>query len=220
MASVIPTLVHSRVTVRPLRLRDARALEHLLLVNRAWLQKWEATSPYSPLSFDARGGIRALLSQARAGRGLPFVIEYDGKLAGQLNVSSISYGSLSSASIGYWVSEGVAGHGIMPTAVALTSDHCFFELGLHRLEICIRPENNASLRVVQKLGFRYEGLRRRYIHINGAWCDHYSFALVSEELAEGVLDRWLAGRAPEDAARVTAEDRAAAAQPLRVARGK
>ena len=49
-----------------------------------------------------------------------------------------------------------------PTSVALATDLCFRELGLHRMEICIRPENHSSLRVVQKLGFRYEGLRRRY----------------------------------------------------------
>ena len=64
------------------------------------------------------------------------------------------------------------------------------------MEICIRPENGPSLRVVEKLGFRYEGLRRRYIHINGDWRDHFCFALVAEEVQEGVLRRWLEGRVP------------------------
>ena len=62
------------------------------------------------------------------------------------------------------------------------------------MEICIRPENHASLRVVEKLGFRYEGLRRRFIHIDGDWRDHYAFALVREEVPEGVLAA-LGGRA-------------------------
>ena len=75
------------------------------------------------------------------------------------------------------------------------------------MEICIRPENAKSLRVVQKLGFRYEGLRRRYIHIDGEWRDHYAFALVREEVREGVLNRWLAGRAPQDAASIPPSDR-------------
>jgi [ribosomal protein S5]-alanine N-acetyltransferase len=87
----------------------------------------------------------------------------------------------------------------------------------HRMEICIRPENQPSLRVVEKLGFRYEGLRRRFIHINGDWRDHFAFALVAEEVPRGVLRRWREGRVPEDAARITAEDRAAAAYPLRLA---
>ncbi len=72
------------------------------------------------------------------------------------------------------------------------------------MEICIRPENAASLRIVQKLGFRYEGLRRRYIHIDGDWRDHYAFALTREDVPQGVLARWLSGQVPPDAATVPA----------------
>jgi ribosomal-protein-alanine N-acetyltransferase len=64
---------------------------------------------------------------------------------------------------------------------------------LHRVEIDIRPENTASLRVAEKLGFRYEGLKQRYIHINGDWRDHYVFALTKEELAEGLLNIFVRG---------------------------
>jgi ribosomal-protein-alanine N-acetyltransferase len=86
------------------------------------------------------------------------------------------------------------------------------------MEICIRPENAPSLRVVQKLGFRYEGLRRRYIHINGDWRDHFCFALVVEEIPQGVLRRWKSGDVPQDAATVPAADLEAATHPL-VSRG-
>ncbi|MES1169746.1 MAG: GNAT family protein [Leifsonia sp.] len=218
MAIVVPSLSEGKVGLRPIRVRDARGLERSLLDNRSWLRQWEATSPYAPMSFDTRSSIRSLLTNARAGHGLPFIVEYDGQLAGQLNVSSISYGSLSSATIGYWVSEEFAGRNITPTAVALATDYCFYQLGLHRMEICIRPENGPSLRVVEKLGFRYEGLRRRYIHINGDWRDHFCFGLVTEELTQGVLRRWLDGNAPTDAAVIPAEDRAAAAIPIPIAR--
>jgi len=189
-------------------------LERELIENRGWLRKWEATNPHGPLSFDVRASIRSLQANARAGLGVPFAIDYDGEFAGQLNVSSITYGSLSSATIGYWVSERFAGKNVTPTAVALATDHAFFGLGLHRMEICIRPENQPSLRVVEKLGFRYEGLRRRYIHINGDWRDHFCFGLTVEEIPMGVLRRWLDGKArPEDAA-IPAADRAKAAVPL------
>ncbi|HEV7564472.1 MAG: rimJ [Leifsonia sp.] len=214
----IPTLKEGRVALRAIRLRDARALERSLLENRSWLRQWEATSPHAPMNFDTRASIRSLLANARAGHGLPFIIEYDGKLAGQLNVSSITYGSLSSATIGYWVAEEFAGRNVTPTAVALATDYSFYQLGLHRMEICIRPENVPSLRVVEKLGFRYEGLRRRYIHINGDWRDHFCFGLVSEELTQGVLRRWLDGAVPPDAAMITPEDRAAAAHALPIQR--
>ena len=216
MPSLIPTLRDGDISIRPVRLRDARALERELLENRTWLRKWEATNPVGPMSFDVRSSIRHLQSNARAGLGLPFIIEYQGELAGQLNVSSISYGSVSMATIGYWVSERFAGKGLTPTAVALASDHCYFTLGLHRIEICIRPENDPSLRVVEKLGFRYEGLRRRYIHINGDWRDHFCFALTVEELPTGVLRRWKDGRVPAENARIPEADRVMAQRPLAI----
>lgn len=210
-----PTLRDGSVTIRPIRLRDARVLERELASNRGWLRQWEATNPHGPVGFDTRASIRSLQSNARNGSGIPFVIEVDGEFAGQLNVSSIAYGSLSSASIGYWVAERFAGRGVTPTAVALATDHCFFTVGLHRMEICIRPENEPSLRVVEKLGFRYEGLRRRFIHINGDWRDHFCFALTVEELPQGVLRRWKDGKVPAVGS-VPERDRAAAAQPFRI----
>ncbi|PJJ62045.1 GNAT family N-acetyltransferase [Compostimonas suwonensis] len=215
MPALIPTLQHGDISIRPIRLRDARQLERELLDNRSWLRPWEATSPGRSVPFDARAGIRSLQQNARAGLGLPFIIDYDGELAGQLNVSSVTYGSLGSATIGYWVSERFAGKNVTPTAVALATDYCFTQLGLHRMEICIRPENGPSLRVVEKLGFRYEGLRRRYIHIDRDWRDHFTFALVAEEVREGVLSRWLGGRVPAGVGVASEADRIAAAQPLR-----
>ena len=205
-----PALTHGAVTVRQVRVRDAPALERELAVNRRWLRPWEATVPGGNGFFDVRSGVRALLRQARTGAGLPYVIELDGELVGQLNVSQIAYGSLSSAVIGYWIAERAAGRGATTTAVALVSDHLFFGLGLHRVEICIRPENRPSLRVVEKLAFRYEGLRRRYIHIDGGWRDHFCFAVTAEEVPFGVMRRWLDGAADPAAAAVPLADRIAA----------
>jgi ribosomal-protein-alanine N-acetyltransferase len=92
--------------------------------------------------------------------------------------------------VGYWIDEAVAGRGVAPTALAMAIDHCFMVVGLHRVEASIRPENHASRRVVEKLGFREEGLRRRYLHIDGAWRDHLCYALTAEEARGGVLTRW------------------------------
>ncbi|MGL3150992.1 GNAT family N-acetyltransferase [Microbacterium sp. A82] len=204
---LLPGRRHGPIELRLVRTRDARVLQRELLQNRTWLQQWEATIPNGVASFDMRFGIRRLLQQYRDGAGYPFVMEYDGEIAGQLNVWGVARGSLCSATIGYWVSERFAGRGITPTAVALATDACFNEFGLHRMEICIRPENIASLRVVQKLGFRYEGLRRRYIHIDGDWRDHYAFALTREDVPQGVLRRWISGEAPQEAASIPPSDR-------------
>lgn len=199
-------LQYGPISVRLVRTRDARTLQRELLSNRSWLQQWEATIPGGTASFDMRVSIRRLLQQYRDGGGYPFIMEYDGEIAGQLNIWGVARGSLSSATIGYWVSERFAGKAITPTAVAMATDASFDQFGLHRMEICIRPENHASLRVVQKLGFRYEGLRRRYIHIDGDWRDHYAFALTREDVPRGVLLRWLHGAAPESAAAIPPSD--------------
>jgi ribosomal-protein-alanine N-acetyltransferase len=128
-------------------------------------------------------------ASARRGRQLPFAVEYDGRFVGQLTVNNIVRGSAQLASIGYWIDEQYAGRGIMPTAVALAVDHCFFALRLHRVEIAIRPENAASLRVVEKLGIPEYGFARRFLHIDGDWRDHRLFALSAEDVPRGLLHR-------------------------------
>ena len=180
------------VTLRPLHGRDRRQWEALRAENIGWLRPWEATSP-EPVAIGLafRQVLRQFDHEAAQGRLQPFVIETDGRLVGQMHLFGIAWGSLRSASAGYWVAESVAGQGIAPFALAAACDHAFLVLGLHRVEVNIRPENTASLRVVEKLGFREEGLRRRYLHIDGRWRDHRSFAVTSEDLGRSTLvDRW------------------------------
>jgi [ribosomal protein S5]-alanine N-acetyltransferase len=186
------SLTAGDVRLRPLRRSDQRTWMALRAQNAAWLEPWDATSPVPLRGPRPSFGefVRSLSSQARSGGSLPFAVDYDGLLVGQLTVTGIMYGSLRSGSIGYWVSQHVAGRGIIPTAVALATDHCFEVLGLHRVEVNIRPENAPSLRVVARLGFRDEGLRERYLHIGDEWCDHRSFALTTEDVPEGLLNRW------------------------------
>jgi [ribosomal protein S5]-alanine N-acetyltransferase len=178
------------VTLRPLRRGDARRWRALRNANLDWLAPWEATHPGPERSPTFGEMVSAFSREARAGRMLPFAIEWQGALVGQVTVSGITWGSLRSGHIGYWIDRGAAGRGLVPTAVAMVTDYCFLELGLHRLEVNIRPENTASLRVVDKLGFRPEGIRLAFLHIDGAWRDHATFALTAPEVPGGVLERW------------------------------
>lgn len=184
-------LAEGDVVLRPLRRRDNRAWSRVRIANAAWLAPWEATYPEEsgrPPGFAQMA--RSFAREARAGRMLPWVIEYQHELVGQLTVGGIAWGSLRSANVGYWVDQRVAGQGITPTAVAMACDYCFLSLGLHRVEVTIRPENHASLRVVEKLRFRPEGMRERFLHIDGDWRDHLTFALTAEEVPEGLLPAW------------------------------
>ena len=200
MAAGWPAVLQDgNVRLRALRRRDADAWMTLRARNAGWLEPWDATSPVPVSGPRPTFGqfVRALSAQAREGSALPFAVDRDGELVGQLTVSSIQHGSLCSAAIGYWVSQHVAGQGITPTAVALATDHCFRAVGLHRVEVNIRPENTPSLRVVEKLGFRDEGLRERYLHIQGRWRDHRTFALTVEDVPEGLVERWHRRRGAE-----------------------
>jgi ribosomal-protein-alanine N-acetyltransferase len=177
--------------LRELRRRDVRAWREVRSRNQAWLSPWEATVP--PDSGEAVPSYPQMVArfreEARAGRTLAWAMTLDGKLVGQVTVAGIALGSLRGASIGYWIDSSVAGLGLTPMAVAMAIDHCFGQLRLHRIEIVIRPENAASLRVVAKLGFRHEGSRPGYLHIDGAWRDHEVFALNADEVQGSMADR-------------------------------
>ena len=181
------------LALRPLNVRDKRAWEAVRSRNAVWLRPWDATLPPGaqdgPTTF--RGMVRSLRASARHGSTLPFALDVDGHFRGQVTVGGIHLGSLRGAHIGYWIDQQVAGRGFMPMAVAMATDHCF-AAGLHRIEINIRPENRPSIRVVEKLGFRYEGLRERYLHINGEWCDHLSYALTADEVTMPLADAFAA----------------------------
>lgn len=187
-----------RVGIRPLRTRDAAVWSRLRTQDEAWLSPWEGRPPAAPqLSWEQRHNptaygvaLRTWRREAKAGRCLPFAITYDDALVGQLTVMTIVRGAFNSGSVGYWVSSEVAGRGVVPTALALVVDHCFGPVGLHRLEVNVRPENAPSLRVVEKLGWRREALHERYLFIDGAWRDHVSFAYTAEDLPEGLLAHW------------------------------
>jgi len=186
-------LSHGRIGLRPPRLRDASAWSAQRLRNETWLAPWEPTSVEPWASRHSVSAWPSLLSSvrrsARAGVLLPFVVTYDDRFVGQLTVNNVVRGVLRSAQIGYWIDRGHAGRGIITTGVALATDHCFGPVGLHRIQIDIRPENAASRRVVAKLGFREEGYLRRYLDIDGAWRDHVSYAVTVEDVPGGMVAR-------------------------------
>ncbi len=188
------TTSHGAVSLRPLRRRDRSAWLEVRLRNQEWLAPWEASAPGSgPLDWPARhtpAGYGHLLRmqrrQRREGSHLSFGIFVDDTFAGQVTLGSVVRGPFNSGFVGYWVDRAVAGRGVTPTAVAMLADLAFAG-GLHRLEINIRPENAPSIRVAEKLGARPEGLRRRYLCIDGDYRDHVGYVLLAEDHPGGVL---------------------------------
>jgi ribosomal-protein-alanine N-acetyltransferase len=179
-ASVEPALV-----LRPLRLDDERDWQRVRKDNAEYVQPWEPTLPpgtpaRAPVPF--RQFVRDLDAEARADRAMPWCIEVGGRIVGQVHVFGIVRAAQQSGAAGYWLDEAVTGRGIATRALALAIDHALTAGGLHRIEVNIRLDNHASLRVAERLGLRDEGIRRRFLHIDGAWRDHRSFAVTTEEL--------------------------------------
>ena len=177
--------------VRPITAKDGRAWREVRAHNADWLKRWDATAPpgAQPRIQTFSSMVAAMRRSARAGSQLPFAIDYEGHFVGQVTVNNVIRGSAQFASVGYWIDQRVAGRGLMPRAVALVIDHCFRTVGLHRIEVAIRPENHASLRVVDKLGIPLVGLAPGYLHIDGDWRDHLLFGITREQAAPGLVRR-------------------------------
>ncbi|WP_211696287.1 GNAT family N-acetyltransferase [Mycobacterium spongiae] len=178
------------IRLRAVRMRDGAQWSRIRLTDRAYLEPWE---PSTDGDWTTRHSVAAwpavcsgLRSEARKGRMLPYVIELDGRFCGQLTIGNVTHGALRSAWIGYWVPSSATGGGVATGALALGLDHCFGPVKLHRVEATVRPENVASRAVLAKVGFREEGLLRRYLEVDRAWRDHLLVAMTVEEVYDSV----------------------------------
>lgn len=109
-----------------------------------------------------------------------FVCDEARQLCGVINLSEVVRGSFQSGYLGYYALSPHAGKGFMSQGLSLVVERAFGELGLHRLEANIQPKNRRSIELVQRAGFRCEGLSPRYLQIAGRWRDHERWALTAE----------------------------------------
>lgn len=191
-----PELTGRRITLRTLHEYDYPAWFEIRRRCRDWLVPWEprpAGAPAAPEdqhSFAQRCALRE--RERQLGGGYGFGIFVDGRLAGEITLSSIQRGPFQNGFIGYWVDQQAAGQGLAPEAVVLVLRFAFEDLRLHRVEIAIVPRNRPSRRVVEKLGLREEGVAVRFLEIDGVWEDHVRYAVTAEEWEERGPHLWRA----------------------------
>lgn len=175
---------HEAIYLRELVEEDAEALFTLRRNNRDFLQPFE---PIRPGSFwtlegqikDVWNGITgAELDQACV---LGIFLKESDRLIGRVALTAFARGVFQNANIGYFMAQDQNGKGYMTAAVRMSVDHAFRSLGLHRVQAGVMPRNLRSLRVLEKAGFRREGLAERYLQINGVWEDHVLLAVTAEE---------------------------------------
>jgi ribosomal-protein-alanine N-acetyltransferase len=163
---------------------DYTSWAELRALSRQHLGPWEPLWARDELTRAAfRRRLRHYQRELREDQGYPFFIfrEADGALLGGLTISNVRRGVTQAAGIGYWIGAPYTGRGYMSDALQAVLRFSFGNLRLHRLEAACLPNNVASMRVLEKVGFQREGLARRYLKINGIWQDHVLYALLEDD---------------------------------------
>ncbi|MFT9847071.1 GNAT family N-acetyltransferase [Aneurinibacillus sp. REN35] len=166
---------------------DTEAILDLCLRNRSFLQPFE---PIRPDTYFTIAGQRILIEEAvarqKAGIGYSFGIYLasEDTLIGRLSISNIVRGAWENGTVGYFIDQACNGRGYMTEALRCAIRFAFEEAKLHRLQAAVMPHNQASIRVIEKNGFLYEGLAKYYLRIHGVWEDHLIYALTQENWSE------------------------------------
>jgi len=167
-----------RVTIRPPLFSDNEAYAAAVRRSAEHIGRWNPVEP---------DGLPDLLRRQGDGLRTFLVVDIEtGGLVGKCNVANIVYGRFRNATLGYDSYLPFTGTGRMSEGMRLIVDRCFAPessggVGLHRLEINVQPENERSVAMAKRLGFRHEGYSPRMLYLQGAWRDHERFALTAEE---------------------------------------
>ncbi|WP_405609548.1 GNAT family N-acetyltransferase [Streptomyces sp. NBC_01508] len=178
-----------RTRVRPYRYEDADEFASLARdsgeLHRPWLFPPRTPEAYA----DYASGV--IEDPTKAG----FLVcdLADGRIAGFININNIVRGGFLSGALGYGAFAHAAGRGLMAEGLGHVLRHAFGPLGqglgLHRLEANIQPANTASIALVRRAGFRYEGCSPDFLHIDGAWRDHERWAITADMIRDTPPER-------------------------------
>lgn len=175
-----------RVLLRPLAANDFRTWSEVRQRNEEWLTTWEPRRSESlPDPSTSRSAFNNRCQQRdrdrTSGTAYQFGLFIDRQVAGEVNLNNVIRGAMQSGTVGYWIDQRHAGNAYVAEAVVVVLQFAFEQLELHRLEVCIVPRNTRSIRIMEKLAIRDEGIAERYLEINGIWEDHVRFGITIEE---------------------------------------
>ena len=170
------------------RMADFPVWAKLRAESREFLTPWEPVWADDELTRGAfRRRIKRYQKETRLDSAYVFFVlrESDNALVGGCTISNVRRGVTQCCTLGYWIGSQFARQGYMTQALGLLLPFVFRTLGLHRIEAACLTDNDASKNLLTRVGFRQEGLARRYWLINGEWADHLLFALLKEEAPLG-----------------------------------
>ena len=186
-------LTGRRVTLRPLAANDFRDWREVRQRNAEWLTVWEPSrAARQPDPTKDRSAFTARCQQRdrdrTSGTAYQFGLFVGKELAGEVNLNNVIRGAMQSGTLGYWIDQRHAGNAYIAEGVVVVVQFAFEQLELHRMEICIVPRNQRSVRVMEKLAIREEGIAQRYLEINGVWEDHIRYGITVEEWQQRRVD--------------------------------
>jgi ribosomal-protein-alanine N-acetyltransferase len=176
-----------RLVLRPAAATDVSELRRVLRANAAHLQPWTVASAANEDAVSLASVARAIARYNREWkRGQSFVLLLcprgdEGHIVGRVTLGGILRGAFQNAHLGYWIDAKHQRRGLMTEAVCAATTFALGPARLHRVQAAAMPRNCASQRVLEKAGYRREGLASRYLHIAGVWEDHVIFSITAEE---------------------------------------
>jgi [ribosomal protein S5]-alanine N-acetyltransferase len=180
----LPAVVGEGVMLRPPQMSDYPEWAALREASRTFLTPWEPTWPPDDLTRSSfRRRIKRYTEDQRCDLAYPYFVfrRADGAMVGGLTLANVRRGCAQTGNLGYWIGAIHARQGYMTAAVSCFVPFAFQTLRLHRIEAACIPANTASIRLLEKTGFRREGFAREYLCINGAWQDHLLFARLKSD---------------------------------------
>ena len=174
-----PRIETERLTLRLPAHSDWRAWAALREASAAHLTPWEPVWAHDHLTRKAfTNRVYWAMRAETQGAALPLLLirRDDQALMGAVTLDNIRRGPVQAGTIGYWIGASYARKGFMREAVAALVHHAFTALDLSRMESACLPENAASRGVLEKCGFKYEGVAQSYLQINGRWRNHVLYA--------------------------------------------
>ncbi|WP_134727124.1 GNAT family N-acetyltransferase [Paracoccus luteus] len=178
-----PRLETERMVLRLPTHGDFADWTSLRAESRAFLTPWEPVWHADHLS--RRAFTNRVYWAGRASRGgtaLPlFLIRRDGTFLGAVTLDNIRRGPAQMGTLGYWIGAPFARQGFMREAIGAVVAHAFGPMDLSRIEAACLPENAASRGVLEKAGFKYEGVAQSFLQINGRWRNHVQYASLRSD---------------------------------------
>jgi ribosomal-protein-alanine N-acetyltransferase len=184
LSEPMPAIVGEGVLLRAPQMADYPEWAGLREASRDFLTPWEPTWPADDLTRTAyRRRIRRYAEDQRSDLAYPFFVfrQRDHVLVGGLTLANIRRGCAQAGNLGYWMGAPYARQGHMTAAVSALIPFAFGTLRLHRIEAACIPTNDASIRLLEKTGFRREGFARQYLCIDGVWQDHLLYARLKDD---------------------------------------